>query len=49
METWITEGRIIDPWNRIDSRLNLVLENGKVKTLTTEAPPAGSRVIHAAG
>ena len=49
METWITEGRIIDPWNRIDGRLNLVLENGKVKTLTTEAPPAGSRVIHAAG
>ena len=49
METWITDGRIIDPWNRIDSRLNLVLENGKVKMLTTEEPPAGSRVIHAAG
>ena len=29
MKTLIHSGRVIDPANRIDSRLNLLIENGK--------------------
>ena len=30
MKTWITGGRVIDPRSHIDSKLNVVLEGGKV-------------------
>lgn len=47
MKLWITEGRVIDPQNHIDSRLNLVLEDGKVTRLTTQTPESGEYCISA--
>ena len=47
MKTWITGGRVIDPRSHIDSKLNVVLEGGKVVALTTDAPDLGARIIHA--
>ena len=49
MKIWITGGRVIDPWNHIDSKLNLVLEDGKVAALTAEKPEPGERVLSAQG
>ena len=47
MKTWITGGRVIDPRTHIDSKLNVVLEGGKVVALTNDAPDSGARIIHA--
>ena len=47
MKTWITGGRVIDPRSHIDSKLNVVLEGGKVVALTTDAPDFGARIIRA--
>lgn len=47
MKTWIIGGRVIDPRSHIDSKLNVVLEGGKVVALTTDAPDLGARIIHA--
>lgn len=47
MKTWITGGRVIDHRSHIDSKLNVVLEGGKVVALTTDAPDFGARIIHA--
>lgn len=47
MKTWITGGRVIDPRNHIDSKLNLVLEGGKVVALTDQKPEAGASILHA--
>lgn len=46
MKTWITGGRVIDPRNHIDSKLNLVLEGGKVVALTDQKPEAGASILH---
>lgn len=40
MRISIENGRVIDPANRVDSRLNLVLRDGKVEALTREQVPA---------
>ena len=47
MKTWITGGRVIDPRTHIDSKLNVVLEGGKVVALTNDAPASDARIIHA--
>ena len=48
MRTLIKNGLLIDPANRIQSKLNLVLEAGKVAGVTRECPEA-DEVIDAAG
>lgn len=48
MRVSIENGRVIDPANRVDSRLNLVLEDGRVQALTRETVPA-DRHIDASG
>ena len=40
MKHLIRNGRVIDPLQRIDARLNVLLENGKILCLTGETPPA---------
>lgn len=49
MKTLIENGLIIDPASRVESRLNLMLENGRVAGLTREAPAGDFRRIDAAG
>lgn len=44
MRISIENGRVIDPANRVDSQLNLVLRDGKVETLTREQVPADLRI-----
>lgn len=48
MITLIKNARVIDPAEKIDSRLNLLLENGKVRELTLETPEC-DKVIDAEG
>ncbi len=48
MRILICGGRVIDPAQGIDEKLNLLLEDGKVAALTTDTPPADT-VIDAAG
>ncbi len=40
MKHLIRNGRVIDPIQRIDARLNVLLEDGKILRLTGETPPA---------
>ena len=40
MKHLIRNGRVIDPARRMDARLNVLLENGKILCLTRETPPA---------
>lgn len=40
MTHFIENGRVIDPLGRIDAKLNLLLENGKIACLTREKLPA---------
>ena len=40
MTHFIENGRVIDPLRRIDAKLNLLLENGKIVCLTREKLPA---------
>ena len=48
MKLLIKNGRVIDPSRRIDAYLNLLIEDGKIRSLTQEAPEA-DRVIDAGG
>ena len=48
MKTLIHSGRVIDPANQIDSRLNLLIENGKIACATREMPDADV-IIDASG
>ncbi len=48
MRTLIKNGRLIDPANRIQANLNLLLENGRV-TLVTKEEPKADDVIDAKG
>lgn len=48
MRTLIKNGLVIDPANRVEARLNLVLEDGKV-TLVTCGEPEADEVIDADG
>lgn len=48
MKTLIKNGLVIDPANRVEAKLNLVLENGKV-ALVTAAEPEADEVIDAEG
>ena len=48
MRTWIKNGRVIDPANRADGRLNVLIENGKIAWIGTDTPEA-ERVIDAEG
>ncbi len=49
MQTLIENGMVYDPANRIRSRLNLVVENGRVAALTPDRPQGEFRRIDAAG
>ena len=44
MKTLIHSGRVVDPANRIDSRLNLLIENGKIACATREMPDADVKI-----
>lgn len=48
MKTLIRNGLVVDPANRVQSRLNLLLDEGKVAAVTQEEPPA-DQVVDAAG
>ncbi|MGN1016692.1 MAG: amidohydrolase family protein [Faecousia sp.] len=48
MKTLITGGRVIDPANRVDAKLNLLVENGKIAWVGQGTVPA-DRVLDAAG
>ena len=48
MRTLIKDGTVVDPANKISSRLNLLIENGKVAGLTKTLPEADT-VISAKG
>ena len=48
MKTLIYGGRVIDPANRVDGKLNLLIENGKIAWVGVDAPSA-DRVIDATG
>lgn len=48
MRTLIKNGLLIDPANRIQARLNLLLEDGRVALVTEECPGA-DQVIDAGG
>ncbi len=49
MKTLIENGLVLDPENRISSRLNVMLEGGQVAALTRERPQGDFRLIDAAG
>lgn len=44
MKTLIYGGRIIDPANKVDSMLNLILEDGKVSAVTEDLPEADVKI-----
>ena len=48
MRTAILGGHVIDPANRVDGKLNLVMENGKIVWAGREKPDA-DRSIDASG
>ena len=48
MKTLIKNGLVIDPFNHVQSRLNVLLEGGKVAAVTSETP-AADQVVDAAG
>lgn len=48
MKTLIKNGRLIDPRNRVDADLNLLIEGGRVIDVT-DGEPAADRVIDAGG
>lgn len=48
MKTLIKNGLLIDPADKIEAKLNLVIENGKI-TLVTEEEPEADEVIDAKG
>ena len=48
MRTAILGGHVIDPANRVDGKLNLVMENGKIVWAGREKPDA-DRIIDASG
>ena len=48
MKTLIFGGHVIDPANRVDGKLNLLIENGKIAWAGLDTPPA-DRVIDATG
>lgn len=48
MKTLIQNGLLVDPANRIESKLNLLIEDGRVAQIT-QALPTANRVIDASG
>jgi len=48
MTTLIKNGRVIDPANGFDGKINILIENGKIAALTAAGPDA-DRVIDASG
>ena len=48
MKTLIQNGLLVDPANRVQAKLNLLLDGGKVAAVTADVP-AADRVIDAAG
>ncbi len=44
MKTLIYGGRLLDPANRVDARLNLLLEDGRVAWVGTGMPPADTAI-----
>ena len=48
MKTLISGGHVIDPANRVDAKLNLLIEDGKIAWVGTGTVPA-DRTIDATG
>ena len=48
MKTQIAGGRVIDPANRVDAKLNLLMDNGKIAWVGVGTPPA-DRVLDVTG
>ncbi len=44
MKTLIYGGRVVDPANRVDSQLNLLIENGKIAWVGTATPDADEKI-----
>ena len=49
MLTLIKNGQLIDPKNKINSRLNLLLEDGRVADVTRDDVPNADNIIDASG
>ena len=49
MRTLIENGLVIDPANRIESRLHVLIEDGKIAALTAFRPKGEYRTVNAAG
>lgn len=49
MRLLVKNGRLIDPFNRIDAMLNIVVEEGRVAAVTCEEGPVSDQTIDAAG
>ena len=49
MKLLIRGGRVIDPANRIDDRLDICIENGKIAHLGKDLPVSGAQVLDASG
>ena len=44
MRTLIYGGHLIDPANRVDAHLNILIENGRVASVTEDMPSADERI-----
>lgn len=44
MRTLIYGGHLIDPANRVDAQLNILIENGRVAFVTEDMPNADERI-----
>ena len=44
MRTLIYGGHLIDPANRVDAHLNILIENGRVASVTEDMPNADERI-----
>lgn len=49
MKTLIKSGRVVDPANSLDEKLDILIENGKVAALSTNIDAGDAEIINAAG
>jgi dihydroorotase len=49
MTLLIKNGRVVDPSQKLDSKADVLIENGRIAKIGTIAPPRGAEVIDASG
>lgn len=49
MKMLIKNGRVVDPANRVDDTLDILIEDGKVAKIGRDIPKTGAEVVQAAG